>query len=145
MKRSGVIVNLFALLLINVQCDRMEDPLIPQEYYIQVDKPSISFSPEGGAETVTALNRSEWAIHYGIEYHLDGQAWKEGECTYATSSQYGTNDVLEGAWFHATVPRNGYSNELLVAVDQNNTGQSRQVRVFMWSGILETTITINQQ
>lgn len=151
MKRFCTLVTFLACVLISIQCDHKEEPVTPRLFYLQFDKPYINFSSEGGTETVVFSYGSNagaemelTGIGYGVEYHFVEGKWKEGAHTYATNSQYGSNDVLDGEWFHAVIPRNGYDNEVIITADANHTGNPRRVIIrigFLYAG----DITIDQQ
>lgn len=148
-KRLGSFVFLLASILISAQCNRQEEPAEIHLFALQLDKPHITFPSEGGTETVTAFiddNSTVSAIggiKYGVEFLFADGVWEEGEYTYSTDSQYGALDLLDGGWFHAMIPRNGYSNELIITVDENLTGHPRRVQIHI-GAVYVGIITIDQ-
>ena len=93
-----------------------------------VDKPEVSFPAEGGEETVSELNNSLWWICHGYDdaTNVNGKVEYEN-FVFANYSQDGCliGDYIDGGWYHAAVPNNGQSNQLIITVEPNNTGKQR--------------------
>lgn len=55
-----------------------------------------------------------------------------------------TYDILDGGWYHASVPEKGRSNKLIITVDQNFTAKPRQATIEMEAGDAFTSVKIYQ-
>ena len=113
----------------------------------KLDKNELHFAAEGGEQTVTILNYSQWWIAYGYE----GTEFVDGILRYknfvrATSSNEDviTYDLLDGGWYHAVVPNGGYSNQIIITTDENNSDSSRQATIEMSVGNAGSYINIYQ-
>ena len=108
---------------------------------IELDKKSVTFPPEGGQNTVSALNYNRWWINGGYESGAT-------DYVHAGSSEGDeahTYDVLDGGWYHVSVPDNGKSNTIIITVDPHYDAKPRQARIDMQAGNAFTSITIYQQ
>ena len=108
---------------------------------IELDKTHVNFPPEGGQNTVSALNYSRWRISGGYESSYQ-------DYIHATSSgvdETCTYDVLDGGWYHVIVPDKGKSNTVIIAVDQHYDTKPRQAVIEMQAGDAFTKISISQQ
>lgn len=109
---------------------------------IELDKTHVNFPPEGGQNTVSALNYSRWWINGGYEssYQDYIQATSSGgdeTCTY---------DVLDGGWYHVIVPDKGKSNTIIITVDPlSGDGNPREAIIEMQAGDAFTKISIAQK
>ena len=56
-----------------------------------------------------------------------------------------TYDVLDGGWYHVSVPDNGKSNTIIITVDPHYDAKPRQARIDLQAGNAFTSITIYQQ
>ena len=114
---------------------------------IEVDKSQLSFTPEGGEQTITVLNYNRWWISGGYEDY-DKAKNEYTNYVYPTSTDgedICTYDLLDGGWYYVTVPEKGASNTVIIAVDKNETGKARKATVLMTVGNASTQIEINQQ
>ena len=108
---------------------------------IELDKTHVNFPPEGGQNTVSALNYSRWWINGGYESSYQ-------DYIHATSSggdETYTYDVLDGGWYHVLVPDKGKSNTVIITVDQHYDTKPRQAIIEMQAGDAFTKISISQQ
>lgn len=156
MSHFSLLPVIMAVFLTNVQCSdvigdtkRSEIPGLWDP--IEMDKSQLVFSSDGGRQTVTATNYSVWWINGGHEGTIlvdGGKRWDVKNYTFSTSTdgeKACTFDILEGGWYHATVPNTGKSNQLIVTVDPNETGQKRLAFIMMESGDAFTSIAIEQK
>ena len=139
---------LFAAAMIMVVCSCEELQKDGAWDPVELDKSNIEFSSEGGEETVTALNYSSWWINGGYESvtQVNGKS-EYNNYTYATSSGGKTNmcDLLDGGWYHVTVPNNGKSNTIIIKVDPRDDVKPRQAVIAMQAGNAFTYISISQR
>ena len=109
---------------------------------IELDKTHVNFPPEGGQNTVSALNYNRWWINGGYEL-------SSHEYTQPTSSEGDevcTYDILDGGWYHVSVPDKGKSNTIIITVDPlNGDGNPREAIIEMQAGDAFTKISIAQQ
>ena len=116
---------------------------------IKVDKSEVVFPSSGGEETVTVLNYEGWWILYGYEdrQKIDGVWQYINQVRSATSEGADpySYDILEGGWYHAHIPNKGVSKQLVIAVDKNETGKSRQAIIEMECGDAFGNIKILQK
>ena len=146
MHKLTILAALTALLLCSFSCehetpDGQWDP-------IEMDKPEVHFTSEGGEQTVTATNYSGWWINGGYEdaQYVNGK-WEYVNYVYSSSTdgqEACTYDILDGGWYHAAVPDKGRSNKLVITVDQNITAKPRQAIIDMEAGDAFTTVKIFQ-
>ena len=101
---------------------------------VELDKSNIEFPAEGGQETVTALNYTSWWINGGYESAVQ----VNGKWEY-------TNYVLDGGWYHVTLPDNGKSNTVVIAVDPHDDTKPRQAVIVMQAGNASAKISISQR
>lgn len=115
---------------------------------IELDKTHVNFPPEGGQNTVSALNYSRWWINGGYEVTcIDDQKIKS-DYIHASSSdgqETHTYDVLDGGWYHITVPDKGKSNTVIITVDPHYDTEPRQAVIDMQAGDAFTRFSISQQ
>jgi len=139
---------LFAAAMIMVVCSCEELQKIGAWDPVELDKNNIEFSSEGGEETVTALNYPSWWINGGYESvtQVNGKS-EYNNYIYATSSGGKTNmcDLLDGGWYHVTVPNNGKSNTIIIKVDPRDDVKPRQAVIAMQAGNAFTYISISQR
>ena len=109
---------------------------------IELDKTHVNFPPEGGQNTVSALNYSRWWINGGYESSYQ-------DYIHATSSdgdETCTYDVLHGGWYHVSVPDKGKSNTIIITVDPlSGDGNPREAFIEMQAGDAFTKISIAQK
>ena len=108
---------------------------------IELDKTHVNFPPEGGQNTVSALNYSRWWINGGYESSYQ-------DYIHATSSggdETCTYDVLDGGWYHVSVPDKGKSNTVIITVDPHYDTEPRQAVIDMQAGDAFTRFSISQQ
>ena len=145
MKHFGYLVALVVLTL--VSCERNNPDGNESELKIKVDKSEVSFPAAGGEQTVTMTNYPLWAINGGYEEMLyeDGK-WIYVNYVSPTSSSgevtYSSN-ILNGGWYHASIPDEGRAPKLTISVDKND-GKARWATVVMTVGELSTDIKIYQ-
>ena len=101
---------------------------------VELDKSNIEFPAEGGQETVTALNYTSWWINGGYESAVQ----VNGKWEY-------TNYVLDGGWYHVTLPDNGKSNTVVIAADPHDDTKPRQAVIVMQAGNASAKISISQR
>jgi hypothetical protein len=70
-----------------------------------------------------------------VNYLYAGSTDGEDACTY---------DILDGGWYHASVPNKGRSNQLIITIDPNYTAKPRQAYIAMEAGDAFTTVKIYQ-
>ena len=109
---------------------------------IELDKSHVNFPKEGGQNTVSALNYSRWWISGGYESSYQNYI-------HATSSggdETCTYDVLDGGWYHVSVPDKGKSNTIIITVDPlGGDGNPREAIIQMQAGDAFTKISIAQK
>ena len=113
---------------------------------IEVDKSQLSFTPEGGEQTITVLNYNRWWISGGYEDY-DKAKNEYTNYVYPTSTdgeEICTYDLLDGGWYYVSVPLNG-RNTAVVKVLGNTTGTARQANIIMTVGNIFVIISISQQ
>ena len=120
---------------------------------IKLDKEEVSFTSDGGADTITALNYNSWWISYGyddvknVNGKLEYTNFVYAVCTGKTHAY--VTDALDGGWYHAEVPcvegKDYLGHTLSITVEPNTTGQSRQATIEMTAGDSFTTVKVCQQ
>ena len=66
-------------------------------------------------------------------------------CAESTDGQDAyTYDILDGSWYHASVPDKGRSNKIIITVDRNDTAKPRQATIEMEAGDAFTRVKIYQ-
>ena len=115
---------------------------------IELDKTHVNFPPEGGQNTVSALNYSRWWINGGYEIIRIADQKIDSDYIHATSSDgedaY-TYDILDGGWYHVTVPDKGKSNTIIITVDPLSGDRlPREAIIEMQAGDAFTKISIAQ-
>ena len=128
-----------------VDPDKQENPALQEGGRwpsVEMDNSLLAFSAAGGEKTVTALNYDCWWI-------VGGYGGEEKEDYVLPSSSGGENantfDLLDGGWYHALVPNEGASNQLIVTVDENLVGVARQACIEMQVGDVFAQVTITQE
>ena len=113
---------------------------------IELDRNGYVFDFNSGEVTITALNYASWWINYGYENARNVNGKIEYDNFVRAEHSEGSNfpDILDGGWYHATVPENGQSNQLVITVEPNDTGQCRQVIIEMEAGDAFTSVKIYQ-
>ena len=116
---------------------------------IELDKTHVNFPPEGGQNTVSALNYSRWWISGGYEIIRIADQKIDSDYIHATSSDGEdafTYDILDGGWYHVTVPDKGKSNTIIITVDPLSGDRlPREAIIKMQAGDAFTQISIAQQ
>ena len=116
---------------------------------IELDKTHVNFPPEGGQNTVSALNYSRWWINGGYEIIRIADQKIDSDYVQATSSdgEDACNyDILDGGWYHVTVPDKGKSNTIIITVDPLGDDRlPREAIIKMQAGDAFTQISIAQQ
>lgn len=116
---------------------------------IELDKTHVNFPPEGGQNTVSALNYSRWWINGGYEVTCIADQNINSEYIHASSSdgyETHTYDILDGGWYHVTVPDKGKSNTIIITVDPlSGDGNPREAIIGMQAGDAFTKISIAQK
>lgn len=114
---------------------------------IKLNKKELSFSAQGGVDTVIALNYNSWWITGAHE----GTKHVQGELVYinyvepeSTSGHMVLNDTIDGGWYHAVVPDKSRSNRLIIKVDPNTSIIARKATIEMECGDAFTSIQITQ-
>ncbi len=151
MKRLSVITSIAALVLgiISISSCNYYEP-VGKGTPVETDKSEVAFTAEGGEETVTATNQQRWWIHCGFEDIEKANAgdYEGAHMVFATSSdgeEAYTYDILDAGWYHATVPNKGKSNQLIIKVDKNTTGNPRHAIITMSVGNTGTQILVSQE
>lgn len=116
---------------------------------IELDKSHVNFPPEGGQNTVSALNYTRWWISSAYETgaYVD-QHWEYTGFVHPTSSggeQAYTYDLLDGGWYRVTVPDQGRSRTIIITVDPLGDAKPRQAVIEMTVGDAFTKVSIAQQ
>lgn len=95
---------------------------------IKLDRKEYLFNCYSGEVTITALNYESWWINYGYEdaRNVNGKIEYDNfvSATYASNGA-AVRNYLDGGWYQALVPNNGQSNQLIITVGPNDTGQQR--------------------
>ena len=127
---------LFALALCS--CETYLDKWDP----IELDKQELTFSSNGGEQTISALNYPTWWINGAYE----GDIFSTHNFVYATTSDTlkDFKDILDGEWYHAEIPKEK-SNRLVITVYENTTSTPRQASINMQAGNAFAYIKIHQQ
>ena len=147
MKHFGILAAMAALIMTGTSC---EDKFAKNGDWppIMMDKSEVHFTSEGGEETVTAKNYSYWWINGGYEDALEVNGrldYLNYVCAESTDGQDAyTYDILDGGWYHASVPDKGRSNKIIITVDRNNTAKPRQATIEMEAGDAFTRVKIYQ-
>lgn len=115
---------------------------------MELDKTHVNFPSEGGQNTVSVLNYNSWWIAggYDVAELVDNQ-WEYSGYVYATSSDgegANTSDILEGSWYHVTVPNKGQSNTIIITVDPLGDSKARQAMIEMQAGNTFARISLQQ-
>lgn len=113
---------------------------------IELDKPEVTFPAEGGTEIITALNYEAWWIEYGYEdvQNVNGELVYSNFVCASSSAGAECPDILEGGWYHVSIPNRGQSNQLLITVDAKYEAKPRQATIEMESGDVFTQVKIYQ-
>ena len=114
---------------------------------IEVDKSQLSFTPEGGEQTVTAVNYKSWWISGGYE-DFDQAKNEYTNYVYPTSTDgedVCTYDLLDGGWYYVVVPDKGNSNQVVITVGVNTTSKPRSATIIMRNRNAFTNISIQQE
>lgn len=116
---------------------------------IELDKTHVNFPPEGGQNTVSALNYSRWWISGGYEVTRIDDHKINSDYIHASSSggdETHTYDILDGGWYHVTVPDKGKSNTIIITVDPLSGDRlPREAIIEMQAGDAFTQISIAQK
>lgn len=114
---------------------------------IELDKTHVNFTSEGGQNTVSVLNYSRWWISGA--YDLEKGPGDDYEYYIHPTSTDGkdafTYDILDGGWFHVTVPDKGKSNTIIITVEPNDDAKPRQAIIQMQCWNAFTNISVAQQ
>lgn len=148
MKHFGIWAAMAALIMAGTSCDKVEYGKDGDWDPIKLDKPEVHFTADGGEETVTAKNYSRWWFIGGYEdtQYVDGR-WEYVNYVYAGSTdgqEAYTYDILDGGWYHASVPNKGRSNQLIITVDPNPTARPRHATIEMEAGDAFTSVKVYQ-
>ena len=142
MKRFVYAIALVATMFFASSCEETIFENVGDWDPIELDKTHVNFPPEGGQNTVSALNYSRWWISGGYESSYQ-------DYIHATSSggdETCTYDVLDGGWYHVIVPDKGKSNTIIITVDPlSGDGNPREAIIEMQAGDAFTKISIAQQ
>lgn len=117
--------------------EQLTDGLWPP---IQLDRPEVNLPSKGGTIVISMLNYKSWWIACGYSAEPDA----EGVWQRIGDYIYGTTSVLDSNWFHAAVPNDGQSPQLVITVDENTLEKPRYAVIMMESGDVFTTIKISQ-
>ena len=114
---------------------------------IKLDRKEYLFNCYSGEVTITALNYESWWINYGYEdaRNVNGKIEYDNFVRAEHSEGSYVPDILNGGWYHATVPEKGLSNQLVITVEPNDTGHYRQVIIEMEAGDSFTSVKIYQE
>ena len=116
---------------------------------IELDKKHVNFPPEGGQNTVSALNYNRWWISGGYEVSSIDDQKTNSDYIHASSSDGDEThiyDILDGGWYHVSVPDKGMSNTIIITVDPiGAAGHPRDAIIEMQAGNAFTKISISQQ
>lgn len=108
---------------------------------MKLDKSNkLVFANEGGEYTISVTNYTSWWISGGYNIKRD----EDGTVTQDFISPASPNS-LDADWFHAIVPDKGNSNEVIVTVDANSSGQIREAIIEMTAGDIFCSLLISQQ
>lgn len=140
------IITLLAALACICSCDKLleEGRWEPME----LDRQHLNFLSECGEQVVVVLNYSRWWISGAYDYveMVDGKL-EYRNYVHPTSSggeETCTFDILDGGWYHVSVPDKGRSNTVIIKVDQNIPAKPRQAIINMTAGDVFTSISIHQ-
>lgn len=143
-KRFAFLTGLVVLFLLGTSCVKGKWPAI------RLDKPELTFSSEGGEETVMALNYS----YLGILYAWEGTQIVNGErgmVNYVPCSEVFDGKVafiIEGGWYRVVQPQGNVkqpSNQIFISVEPNTSSSHRHVTVQLECGDAFNRLEINQE
>lgn len=144
MKRICFLTCVVVLYLLGTSCTKKEWA------GIRLDKPELTFSSEGGEETVTNLNRN----YLGILYAWEGTQMVSGEkemvnyvpCTEVFDGEVAF--VIDGGWYRVIQPQGNdkqASNQIFITVEPNTSSAPRHVSISLKSGNYFSTMYIDQK
>ncbi len=116
---------------------------------IRLDKSELTFSSEGGVETVTALNYS----YLGISCAWEGTQTvnEKNEWINYVPSQYVFDGevayLIDGEWYRVIQPQskdNQSSNQIIITVDPNTSSTPRHATIQLECGDAFSRLEINQ-
>ncbi len=140
------IITLLAALACICSCDEVfEDGRWEP---MKLDRQHLNFTSKGGEQVVVVLNYSRWWISEAYDYAkmFDGKLeyWNYVHPTSSGGEETCTLDILDGGWYHVSVPDKGRSNTVIIKVDQNIPAMPRQAIINMTAGDVFTSISIHQ-
>ena len=144
------IITLLAALACICSCDGVfENKVLDGRWEpMELDRQHLNFTSEGGEQVVVVLNYSRWWISGAYDYAkmFDGklECWNYVHPTSSGGEETCTFDILDGGWYHVSVPDKGRSNTVIIKVDQNIPAKPRQAIIDMTAGDVFTSISIHQ-
>lgn len=144
MKRICLLTGILVLFLLGTSCYKGKWPAI------RLDKPKLTFSSEGGEETVTALNYS----YLGISCAWEGTQIVDGKnqrINYSPSQYVYDGEVayiIDGGWYRVVQPQGNDkqpSNQIFISVAPNTSSLPRHVTVQLECGDAFARLEINQK
>lgn len=116
---------------------------------MELDKEELIFTSDGGEQKVVVLNYNHWWISgaYTDMINVDGKFEYLDYIypTYIEDEDKFSFNILDGGWYHVSVPNKGLSNTAVIKVDSNDTNQPRQAVIIMTAGDVFTNINISQK
>lgn len=116
---------------------------------IELDKSHVNFPHDGGQNTVSALNYNRQWINGGYEVTYIADQKINSDYIHASSSdgnETHTYDILDGGWYHVSVPDKGKSNTIIITVEPlSGDGNPREAIIEMQAGDAFTKISIAQK
>lgn len=144
MKRICLLTGMVVLFLLGASCVKGKWPAI------RLDKPELTFSSEGGEETVIALNYS----YLGISCAWEGTQMVNGKSEWINyaPSQYVFDGVvayiIDGGWYRVVQPQGSDtqpSNQIFISVTPNPLSTPRHVTVQLECGDAFNRLEVNQK
>ena len=139
-------------LVLFVSCDIIPlPPKVTPDKGLVIDNRSFSLSAQGGSVVATFTGYNVWVILGCTEYLYVDNIWKDIGSTYDEGMGITLSDnkcMLSGSWYSAYKPKDKdgqYANELLISVNENDTGERRRVLIYLGDGPNTDTITVTQE
>ena len=151
MKTKRLFHCLFLLVLF-VSCDIIPlPPKVTPDKGLVIDNRRFSLSAQGGSVVATFTGYNVWVILGCAEYLYVDDSWKNIGSTHDEGMGISLSDnkcMLSGSWYSAYKPKDKdgqYANELLISVNENDTGERRRVLIYLGDGPNTDTITVTQE
>ena len=131
------ILTILAAIVCLCACEQKDGDWKP----MKLDKQELTFTSEGGEQVVTVTNYSGWWISGAYN---DNNRQNYIYPTSTDGEEAYTYDILDGGWYHVTVPNKVRSNTVVITVDPNDTAKPRTAVIDMTAGDVFTQISVAQ-